>query len=91
MFGILPSEFRKRYDAADDLQVFRKADIMNTEFDRQDKASEERYPDVKVIKEMPQMHVACFTYFGEPLFRHSTLRYIRKNSPRYQSQNADTL
>jgi len=71
VFGILPSEFRNRYDAADNLQLFRKADIMNTEFDRQDKASEERYPDVKVIKEMQQMRVACFSYFGEAPENHA--------------------
>lgn len=38
---------------------------MKTEFDKTDEAIGKKYPDVKVIKKLPKMKVACFSYFGE--------------------------
>lgn len=44
---------------------------MNIEADRSDEAIEKKYPDVNVIKELPQMKVACFSFFGEEPENHA--------------------
>ena len=38
---------------------------MNTEFENKNGTIEDKYPEVKAVRDLPQMKVACFSYFGE--------------------------
>ena len=38
---------------------------MEQYFETGNKELQEKYPDIKVIKELEEMKVACFTYFGK--------------------------
>lgn len=62
-FGVLPSQVcsdsQKIY-----LNQFERINIMEQYFDMEDQELLEKYPDIKVIRELPDMKAACFTYFG---------------------------
>lgn len=44
---------------------------MEQYFETVNKELKEKYPDINVIKELEEMKVACFTYFGKYLEYHS--------------------
>lgn len=61
-FGILPSEL---IDKNVNLNRFARIDIMEQFFECNNPELAEKYPDIKVIRDLPEMKAACFTYFGE--------------------------
>jgi len=61
-FGILPSHVKKS-SSNSLVNKFERIDIMSKYFE-EDKQLLEKYPDIKVIKELEEMKVACYTYFG---------------------------
>lgn len=61
-FGILPSGLS---DKDVNLNRFERIDIMEQFFECKNTELTDKYPDIKVIKELPEMKVACFTYFGK--------------------------
>lgn len=62
-FGVLPSQMRSS-SANVQLNQFERMNIMEQYFDTEDKDLLEKYPDIKIIRELPDMKAACFTYFG---------------------------
>jgi len=59
--GFLPSEFRrlnKKYS-------FERMSIMDKYFEIQDKSLVEKYPDIKVLKELKPVRVAYYCYVGK--------------------------
>lgn len=63
-FGILPSEIRKKQPVTITNRLER-INIMEQFFETENTELLEKYPDIKVIRELPDMKVACFTYFGD--------------------------
>lgn len=61
-FGTVPSRFNCSRKNA--MRVER-IDIMNDFFETQNKELVEKYPEIKVIRQLPEMKVACFTYYGK--------------------------
>lgn len=59
--GFLPSDFRK----SEGTFSFERMSVMDEYFETQDKALQEKYPEIKVLRKLEPMHVACFCYFGE--------------------------
>lgn len=61
--GILPSRMK---DASflPETKSFARVNVMEKWFEK-DALLAEKYPDIKVIRELPAMKVACYTYFGE--------------------------
>lgn len=68
-FGTVPSKVK---DISSHLKTnqFARINIMERFFE-ENSAWVENYPDVKVIKELPPMKVACFTYFGDEPESHA--------------------
>ncbi len=68
-FGIVPS---KAKDISSQLKInqFARINIMERFFE-ENSAWVENYPDIKVIKELSTMKVACFTYFGDAPESHA--------------------
>ena len=62
-FGILPSQVKQSLSDVV-INKFERIDIMDRYFET-DQELLDKYPDIKVIKELDSMKVACFTYFGE--------------------------
>lgn len=60
--GFLPSEYRKQIKR---MFIFERIDIMDKYFDIQDSELLEKYPDIKVLKELAPMRVACYCYYGK--------------------------
>jgi len=58
--GFLPSEFRKSKKK----YSFERMDVMDKYFEIQDKKLLEKYPDIKVLKELEPMRVAYCNYYG---------------------------
>lgn len=58
--GFLPSEYRKQNITF----FFERIDIMDKYFDIQDSKLLEKYPDIKVLKELEPMRVAYYCYYG---------------------------
>lgn len=58
--GFLPSEFRN----SNQQYCFERIDLMDKYFDIQDKELLEKYPDIKVLKELEPMRVAYYCYYG---------------------------
>lgn len=59
--GQLPGKYRQgnlNYE-------FGRINIMEKYFEVSDKETQEQYPDIKVMKEMPSMRVACCCYYGK--------------------------
>lgn len=69
-FGILPSQIRSS-SANMILNQFERMNIMEQYFETEDKELIEKYPDIKVIREIPDMKAACFTYFGQEPESHA--------------------
>lgn len=44
---------------------FNKIDLMDKYFEVQDKEMMEKYPDIKVLKELPDMKCLCFHFYGK--------------------------
>ncbi len=63
-FNRLPSSV-KSLSPSPSLKGFARLNIMEHYFEHGNKELEENYPDIKVIKKLEDMKVACFTYFGE--------------------------
>ena len=61
-FSILPSRV-KGNSLHHESMILKRMNIMDSIFENDDLI--EKYPDIKVIKELEPMKVACFTYFGE--------------------------
>ncbi|QUI23414.1 AraC family transcriptional regulator [Vallitalea pronyensis] len=59
--GFLPSEFKKTKKN----YSFERVNIMDKYFEVQDKALLEKYPDIKVLKEIKPMKVAYYCYYGK--------------------------
>lgn len=69
-FGILPSKV-KSVSPQHYINEFVRLNIMEQYFETGNKELEEKYPDIKVIKELEEMKVACFTYFGKDPESHA--------------------
>ena len=69
-FGILPSKV-KSVSPQYYINEFVRLNIMEQYFETGNKELEEKYPDIKVIKELEEMKVACFTYFGKDPESHA--------------------
>lgn len=65
--GILPSQYRK----LESPYYFERMNLMDRYFDVQDEALLERYPDIKVLKELQPMRVAYSHYYGEDPETHA--------------------
>jgi len=59
--GVLPSDFRKNEGTFS----FERMNVMDEYFDSQDKDLQEKYPEIKVLRNLEPMRVAYFCYFGE--------------------------
>lgn len=59
--GFLPS----RYSESTRDYSFERIDIMDKYFEVQDKELLEKYPDIKILKEIQPMRVAYYCYYGE--------------------------
>lgn len=62
-FGVLPS-YVKNTSSNLFITKFERIDIMEKYFEI-DEALMDKYPDIKVIKELESMKVACYTYWGK--------------------------
>lgn len=63
-FGILPSKI-KFVSSSSGIIKFGRLNIMEQYLEVGNKELEEKYPDIKVIKNLEDMKVACFTYYGK--------------------------
>ena len=63
-FGMLPSKV-KSVTSQHGINEFVRLNIMEQYFETGNKELEEKYPDIKVIKELEDMKTACFTYYGK--------------------------
>ena len=61
-FGILPSQVKKSSPNRI-VNRFERIDLMEKYFEK-DKELLGKYPDIKVIRELENMKVACYTYYG---------------------------
>lgn len=59
--GVLPGSLKKNKQS----YIFERMSILDKYFDIQDKELLEKYPDIKVLKELPAMKVAYYCYFGK--------------------------
>lgn len=62
-FGFLPSQFKANSQTTI-LNKFERINIMEKYFETENKELFEKYPDIKVIRKLEDMKVACYTYFG---------------------------
>lgn len=67
-FGILPSKVKA--SSHSEITKFARMNIMEKYFE-ENSAWVKEYPDIKVIKELEPMKVACFTYFGDDPETHA--------------------
>lgn len=66
--GYLPSDYKKQGKT---LMPFERINVMEKYFDIQDKVLLEKYPDIKVLKELAPMRVAYYCYEGKDPERHA--------------------
>lgn len=59
--GFLPSDFRKMEGTFS----FERMNVMDEYFETQDKALQDNYPEIKVLRKLEPMRVAYFCYLGE--------------------------
>ncbi|MEI8199604.1 MAG: helix-turn-helix domain-containing protein [Eubacteriales bacterium] len=59
--GFLPSDFRKTGGTFS----FERMSVMDEYFDSQDKDLQEKYPEIKVLRNLEPMRAAYYSYFGE--------------------------
>ncbi|MDD5936687.1 MAG: AraC family transcriptional regulator [Clostridiales bacterium] len=69
-FGILPSQV-KNNNSQHKIVKFERLDLMEKLLENEDKELFDRYPDIKVIRNLEDMKVACFTYYGEEPENHA--------------------
>lgn len=62
-FGVLPSRVRVLPDNTI-LHTTERINIMEKFFETENTELLEKYPDIKVIKSLPEQKAACFTYYG---------------------------
>ncbi|MBO5353307.1 MAG: AraC family transcriptional regulator [Lachnospiraceae bacterium] len=62
-FGIVPSKV-KSISSHSETNKFARFNIMEKYFEENQELAE-KYPEIKVIKKLEPMKVACFTYFGD--------------------------
>ena len=68
-FGVLPSKIKAGFSHSE-INQFARMNIMEKYFEGNSEWVE-KYPDIKVIKELEPMKVACFTYFGDDPETHA--------------------
>jgi len=68
-FGVLPSKIKAGFSRSE-INQFARMNIMEKYFEGNSEWAE-KYPDIKVIKELEPMKVACFTYFGDDPETHA--------------------
>jgi len=68
-FGVLPSKIKSGFSHSE-RNKFARMNIMEKYFEGNSEWVE-KYPDIKVIKELEPMKVACFTYFGDDPETHA--------------------
>lgn len=68
-FGTVPSKV-KDISSQPEINQFARINIME-QFFEENSGWVKNYPDIKVIKELPPMKVACFTYFGDDPESHA--------------------
>ena len=81
-FGILPSKV-KSGSQKNTFNLFERMNIMDKYFEIDNPELLEKYPDIKVIRELDDMKVACFTYFGsgpEGNAFEQIKKWMRKNN-----------
>ena len=69
-FGILPSKVAS-VSPQHGINEFVRLHIMEHYFEIGNHELEEKYPDIKVIKELENIKVACFTYYGKDPEHHA--------------------
>lgn len=69
-FGMLPSKV-KSVSSQHGINEFVRLNIMEQYFETGNKELEEKYPDIKVIKELDDLKAACFTYYGKDPESHA--------------------
>ena len=62
-YGMVPSKARQLAPAPEWIR-FERMNVMDTHFN-ENRALAEKYPDIKVIRQLEPMKVACYTYFGD--------------------------
>lgn len=91
-FGVTPSEFKSKQGNGESFASFPRMNIMDTLFELQDKALLEKYPDIKVLKKLEPMKVACFSYFGadpEGYAFAAMKKWVNENGIHFNSKNDD--
>ena len=91
-FGVLPSEFKSKHGDGNTNVSFPRMNIMDTLFEIGDKTLLEKYPDIKVLKKLAPMKVACFTYFGPDPEGHAfdaIKTWMNENGFHFNSKNDD--
>lgn len=63
-FGILPSKVNS-FSLQYGINKLGRSNLMEQYFEETDKELAEKYPDIKVIKKLEDIKVACFTYYGK--------------------------
>lgn len=84
--GFLPSEYRRQNITF----FFERIDIMDKYFDIQDSKLLEKYPDIKVLKELEPMRVAYYCYYGrdpEGNAFDTIVHWLNKNGLDVNEQN----
>lgn len=69
-FGILPSQVKSGSQNLM-IQQFERMNIMEQYFETNNRELLEKYPDIKVIRNLQEMKVACYTYFGPDPEKHA--------------------
>lgn len=69
-FGLLPSKV-KSVTSQHGINSFARLNIMEQYFETGNQELEDKYPEIKVIKELQDMKVACFTYYGKDPENHA--------------------
>jgi AraC family transcriptional regulator len=86
-FGLLPSKV-KSVSSQQGINEFVRLNIMEQYFENGNKALEEQYPDIKVMKDLTDLRVACFTYYGKNPENHAFAKmkqWAKKNHISFQN------
>jgi AraC-type DNA-binding domain-containing proteins len=90
-FAMNPSDMRNRRKRLPSPE-FRRITIMDDYFETEIGKSLDAYPDIKLLKKLPDMETACFKYFGTDPETHAFERmkaWIQQNGIRFNAKNAD--
>jgi AraC family transcriptional regulator len=88
-FGMNPSELRNNADALY-LKGLRRISIMDEYFELNDGDIVKAYPDIKLLKKLPDMKVACYKYFGPDPENHAFAemkKWVMQNGIRFNAKN----